>query len=457
MKKRVRLQAKAAAVLGAAVLLTACGSGGGGQQTQAPAQGEEKKTEAAKTETEAAPAAEGNGETVELRISWWGSDARHEATLEVLDLFMEKYPNIKVSAEYQGFDGYHDKLVTQISSGTEPDVFQLDNNVYFASLAANDKLGDLTPYIGNELKLDDYPESALTWAQYNGVQYGVPSGLNGPLFIWNKEIFDEAGVEYPTNDWSWDDFEKACQEIHEKTGKYGMKEPSYFLTMTMVRQNNQWFASEEGELLDFSKALGEVYEQYNKWRETGVLPPLDLTVGQESQQDNLFISCDAACEVNHIATMPQDHAAMAEPAELGVTVAPGTAQNGGAYMLASMPWTLAKSSKHPKEAATLIDFLINDKEAAKILMTVRGVPAPEGVRETITPLLEGDALLVMDGVNLLVENTKRIDYEWLVPGSAVIEDTIMNEAYATGYGQKTSEEAGVDAYKTILDSVNNSK
>ena len=102
---------------------------------------------------------------------------------------------------------------------SKPDVYQLDNNVYFASLAANDKLGDLTPYIGNQLKLDDYPESALTWAQYNGVQYGVPSGLNGPLFIWNKQIFDEAGVEYPTNDWSWEDFEKACQEIYDKTGK----------------------------------------------------------------------------------------------------------------------------------------------------------------------------------------------------------------------------------------------
>ena len=108
----------------------------------------------------------------------------------------------------------------------------------------------------------------MTWAQYNGVQYGVPSGLNGPLFIWNKQIFDEAGVEYPTNDWSWDDFEKACQEIYDKTGKYGMKEPSYFLTMTMVRQAGQWFATEEGGLQDFSAALGDVYGQYNKWRET---------------------------------------------------------------------------------------------------------------------------------------------------------------------------------------------
>lgn len=49
------------------------------------------------------------------------------------------------------------------------------------------------------------------------------------------------------------------------------------------------------------------------------------------------------------------------------------------------PW---QSSKHPEEAATLIDFLINDKDAAKILMTVRGVPAPDSVRETIAPLRE---------------------------------------------------------------------
>lgn len=454
MRKKSRLR-KTALTMAAALMLTGCGSGG--KAAEAPAAGAGGTTGTAVAASQGQTEAAAPGEQVELRISWWGSDARHEATLKALDLFMEKYPNIKVTAEYQGFDGYHDKLMTQISSATEPDVFQLDNNVYFASLAANDKLGDLTPYIGNELKLDDYPAEALTWAQYNGVQYGVPSGLNGPLFIWNKAAFDEAGVAYPADDWSWDDFEKSCQEVFEKTGKYGMKEPSYFLTMTFVRQKGQWFASETGELLDFTDALAEVYEQYNKWREIGVFPPLDMTVGQESQQNNLFISCDAASEVNHIATMPQDHAAMAVPAELGISLVPGTKQNGGAYMLASMPWTLAKSAKHPKEAAMLIDFLINDEEAAKTLMTVRGVPAPESVREIISPMLEGDALLVVDGVNLLIENTKRIDYEWLVPGSAVIENTIMDDQYATGYGQKTPQEAAANTYKIIRESVTNAR
>ncbi len=441
-----------AAVFMTAVFLTACGLGG---KTV-----ENEQTNAQTEETEKGTAASDNasdGEQIELRISWWGSDARHEATLKALDLFMEKHPDIKVTAEYQGFDGYHDKLMTQISSGTEPDVYQLDNNVYFASLAANNMLGDLTPYIGNEIKLDDYPENALTWAQYKGVQYGVPSGLNGPLFIWNKKIFDEAGVEYPSNDWTWDDFEKAAQTIYDKTGKYGMKEPTYFMTEALVRQADQWFATEDGELLDFSDALSAVYAKYNTWRENSILPPLDLTVGQESQQDNLFISGDAACQVNHIATMPQDHAAMAEEVDLGISLMPGTKEKGGVYMLASMPWTMAKITEHSKEAAILIDFLINDKEAAEILMTVRGVPAPESVREVITPLLEGDAQLVVEGVNLLVENTKRIDYEWLVPGSAVIETTLMDEQYATGYGQKTPEEAADKAYKIILESIETSK
>lgn len=446
MRRRSKLQTLVMAVFMAAVL-EACGSG----KDEAGGQTEET------SQNQSGGVTDSGEEQVNLRISWWGSDARHEATLKALELFMEKYPDIKVSAEYQGFDGYHDKLVTQISSGTEPDVYQLDNNVYFASLAANDKLGDLTPYIGKELKLDDYPENALIWAQYGGKQFGVPSGLNGFVCVWNKKIFDEAGVAYPADDWSWEDFEKAGQEIYDKTGRYGMAEPGYFQTMTMIRQKGQWFASERGELQDFSEELGEVYTQYNKWREIGILPPLDLTVGQESQQDNLFLSGDAACNIAPIATLPQDHAAMAEAVDVGISLVPGTKQNGGCYMLASMPWTLGKSSTHPKEAAMLIDFLINDKEAAEILMTVRGVPAPQSVRETITTMLEGDSLLVMEGVNMLIENTERIDYEWLVPGGSIIENTIKDGQYATGYGQKTPEEAASKAYGTILESVNNSR
>jgi multiple sugar transport system substrate-binding protein len=63
---------------------------------------------------------------VKLRILWWGSQARHDVTLKVLDLYTVKHPNVTFEPEYQGFDGYLDKLSTQAAAKNAPDVFQMD-------------------------------------------------------------------------------------------------------------------------------------------------------------------------------------------------------------------------------------------------------------------------------------------------------------------------------------------
>lgn len=396
--------------------------------------------------------------TIELRVSWWGSASRHDATLAAFDLYMERNPNVKIIAEYQGFDGYHDKLITQIYSGTEPDLYQLDNNVYFADLAKAGMLTDLTPYIENgTIDLSDYPADALSWAAYNGIQYGVPTGLNGPVLYYNKDIFDRAGVEYPNNDWTWEDLEEAGKKIHAYDSTlYGMKEPSYFLTEAMMRQKGGWIADENGNLLDFTEPLAEVYAQLNEWRTNGVIPPLEVSAGQTSQNDNLFLSGKVAIEVNHVATFPMQSAAVVGSPECAVAMIPNSQDLGGVYMLASMPWTIGKSSKHQEEAAKLLNFLINDPDAGKILMTQRGVPAPEHIREVITPLLTPVEQQVVDGVNGLIERTKKIDYEWLMPGSAVIENLIDSETANTGYGLKTPEQAAADTYSELKKAVEKS-
>lgn len=393
---------------------------------------------------------------IELRISWWGSNSRHEATLKALDLYMEKNPNVVIRAEYQGFDGYHDKLITQIYSGTEPDLYQLDNNVYFADLAMTDRLTDLTPYIENgTINLDDYPADALAWATYNGTVYGVPTGLNGPGILYNKEIFDAAGVPYPSPDWTWEDFENICLAIHEwNPDYYGMMEPSYFMLLSMLRQRGGWIANERGELQDFRPQLAEVFAQVDEWRKMGVLPPLELTAGNQSTNDNLFLSAVAAMKDSHVATFPMDSAAVAGSPACGIAPTPGSSgEHSGVYMLASMPWTIGKSSKHPEEAAKLLNFLINDPEAAEILKTERGVPAPTHVREIITPLLTDSDKEVIQGVNWLIERTQRIDYEWLMKGSAVIENVMNEESWNVGYGVKTPEEAANDCWERIKASV----
>lgn len=67
-------------------------------------------------------------QAAEIRISWWGGNSRHQATLEAIKLFEETYPDIKVKAEYAGWEGYLSRLTVQIAGGNEPDVIQTNWN-----------------------------------------------------------------------------------------------------------------------------------------------------------------------------------------------------------------------------------------------------------------------------------------------------------------------------------------
>ena len=63
---------------------------------------------------------------VTLRFSWWGTDARHEATLAVISAFERANPNIKIEPEYGAQAGYNEQKTVQFASGTAPDIFQIE-------------------------------------------------------------------------------------------------------------------------------------------------------------------------------------------------------------------------------------------------------------------------------------------------------------------------------------------
>lgn len=94
-------------------------------------------------------------ENITLRFSWWGGDARHEATLEALKLYTQKFPNVKVEGEYSGWDGYVQKLSTQIAGGSAPDIISIpDIEAY--NLIKQGTLLDLHPYAAK--RRDHYSE-----------------------------------------------------------------------------------------------------------------------------------------------------------------------------------------------------------------------------------------------------------------------------------------------------------
>ena len=83
---------------------------------------------AADQESAAEPAAAepAGDEPIELRIAWWGSQNRHDRTIEVIEMFEEMHPNIDVVYEFSGWDDHWTKMATQAAGGNLPDIMQQD-------------------------------------------------------------------------------------------------------------------------------------------------------------------------------------------------------------------------------------------------------------------------------------------------------------------------------------------
>ncbi len=132
---------------------------------------------------------------------------------ENIDAFNEIYPNIDVNVNVTPFSEYWTKLQTQGSSETLPDVFWM-NGPNVGLYASNDLLEPIAGAVdAGDIELANYPESLVDLYNVNDTQYGVPKDFD-TIGVWtNKALFEQAGVELPTEDWTWDDFQATAAEI----------------------------------------------------------------------------------------------------------------------------------------------------------------------------------------------------------------------------------------------------
>ena len=191
----------------------------------------------------AAPAQESGGDgspstaPIELVFSSYTWSGYEAAMQTLLDEFMVENPDIKVEGQFVP-DDYWTKLQTQVAGGTPPDVGIGD----YGRLVQYAKSGVLLP-ISDMLELTDFPLDKMfadavgqyRWAEgdfdsgsESGELYGLPSDGQGQLFAYNKNMFDEAGVAYPTDEWTWDDLVAAGKAItNADENKWGFLIPGW--------------------------------------------------------------------------------------------------------------------------------------------------------------------------------------------------------------------------------------
>lgn len=101
---------------------------------------------------------------------------------------------------------YLDKLKTQLLTPTPPDIFFL-LDFHMVDFAEAGVLQPLEGFVERdpEFDADDFFPQAFQALSYEGHLYGIPRDVTPLVIFYNQDIFDEEGIPYPTEGWSWDE------------------------------------------------------------------------------------------------------------------------------------------------------------------------------------------------------------------------------------------------------------
>ncbi|MEV5843589.1 ABC transporter substrate-binding protein [Streptomyces sp. NPDC051985] len=389
---------------------------------------------------------------VRLDFQWWGGDERNIATQKAVELFQRRHPKIKVSVSFTGYDSYFQRLATQVAAGTGPDVLQMDY-YQLRDYAANGLIANLGGPDFSAIDLAGVPRAYVDVNRLDGELWAVPTGLSTQALLVDPEIWHKAGG-LPKPGWTWDDLiedvgpalKKAAPDRSPLTdfGRY-----SETFDLWLVQRGKSLY-KDDGSLGFTEADLRGFWELTARLRDKGVFTPPNLTASYDgSTASSLLIRKLSTAEFNLTGTVQPyfttygDIALVPFPtvsagAPLGLTV--------GAGMMC-----VRQSSAHKREAALLLDFLLNDPAAGSALGVVRGLPPNRRNMNRIAPGLGKGDQVVYEYVSSL---EKRFSSS-AIPPSGSDEDKLefrrVNEDVL--FGKKTVGEAAAemfDKYNTTV-------
>jgi len=135
-------------------------------------------------------------------------------------LFMKRHPNIIIKAENTPFSNYIQKYIAQAAGGTLPDIIYCQY-AWAQQLIQPEVIEPLDDYISRQpdFNLGDFTKPSLDFYRRDGKLYGIVYDCGPRMLFYNKQLFDQAGVKYPTNDWTLEDLKQAATKLASGKGR----------------------------------------------------------------------------------------------------------------------------------------------------------------------------------------------------------------------------------------------
>lgn len=419
--KKSKLFSLIALALAALLVLSACGNAAAPTETTgAPAKPAETETQAP------APA-----EPVTITYCNFNSSGGNEETLsKMVAAFESEYPNIKVEVETIGYSDYFTQMQTRVAGGTAPDCYEL-NIENFAAYANKGLLAEISG-----VDVSGLNETALGAFNVGGKQYGLPESFSNVVLIYNKDLFDQAGVAYPTDDWTQDDLQAAAEKIRALGDDiYGIWQPITYNEFFKVAKQYG------GGLLNEDKTVFTINSPENlKAAQTLVDRVLVSNVQPNAAQQGGMGDWDMfmSGRLGMIPTGIWAFQTFTENCDFAwdIVVEPGSTQKATHFF--SNCVVMNPETKHPEEVATWLAWLASSTTSADIrlaagwdLPALKDLSALSAYLE-ITPPDNREA--VFESLNYLVMPPVIEDY-------ALMSDIIGQKLAAAAEGTITVQEA----------------
>lgn len=317
---------------------------------------------------------------VTITYSNFISNGGNEENLQkIVDAFEAENTDIKVEVQTAAYGDYFTQLQTDLAAGTEADVFDVDAGS-FANIQANGVLAEMAGVDASK-----YRTSVLDSYKVDGAQYGLPTSFSNVVLFYNKELFDAAGVDYPTADWTWADEQAAAVKLTDKdAGVWGDYQPvSYYEYYKAVQQAGGSFLSDDNAASAFDSDAGKRAADWIAGKSGTVMPTAADGAGTADFDTNLFKEGKLAMWHTGIwmISLVGDL-----PFEWDIAVEPGDTQKASATF--SNAVVISKNSDHQEAAQKWADYLTSSQTMVDTRLSAGWELPPVADEELLKPYLE---------------------------------------------------------------------
>ncbi len=377
-----------------------------------------------------------------LSFAVFGDPAEFAAYEALVTAFSEAHPEIEVRLEHTPDQGaYRQKLATTFSAGSPPDVMLLNYRRFatFAETGGLEPLGERLA-ASNLIDSNDFFEIAISSFRWNEQLWCVPQNLSSLVVYYNRDLFDAAGVAYPSDDWTWDDFLQTAQAVNGEQFAVGLS-PRLFRLAPFVWQN-------EGEIVDDldtptrltldSPAAIEAFEWFVALQTVhGVVP--DAVAESAENQQSRFLNGTLPMIFNSRRGVPTYRTIT----DFEWDVAPLPRGKTTAGILHSDAYCLSANAENKDAAWTFIEFANSAEGQTIVAASGRTVPSLKSVAES--PAFLDD--LPPANARVFIDTAPTLRRVPIMAGWVGVEEAMNKEIERAFYGQATVEEVLISAEK----------